>query len=71
MQDLLDVCCLWEHIKDDIASYFGPGEELDKIESMWNLGHLGCNKTTTFQECQPKPMYFPALTEQLLEYSGF
>ena len=40
MQDLLEICCLWVHIRADMASYFGKGPELEKIHEMFVNGFL-------------------------------
>lgn len=41
MQDLLEICCLWNHIEGDLYGYIGKGPEYDKITGMWESGNLG------------------------------
>ena len=42
MLELLQNCCLMNHIWPLLQGYLGEGKELENIMAQWRLGNLGC-----------------------------
>ena len=48
MRDLMEICCLWTALREQIKVHIGAGEAYTKVEQMFNDGNLSLfqkNKT--------------------------
>ena len=43
LREMMEMCCLWQHISPSLKKMLGSGTGYDKIVEAWKMGSLDCS----------------------------